>query len=89
MVSYWPVVLENKGSNIFTITQLVREKGNNKDINAQEKAFTSRLFLSPEKLLRVREEKNLAVVISDKLTWDSHLHLITAKANKFLGQLKR
>ena len=46
-------------------------------------------FLGPEKLRRVREEKDLGVVISDKLTWDSHLHLITAKANKLLGLLKR
>ena len=28
------------------------------------------------------------VVISDKLTWDPHLHLITAKADKLLGLLK-
>ena len=38
--------------------------------NAQEKAFTSRLFLGPEKVLHMREEKDLGVVISDKLTWD-------------------
>ena len=35
------------------------------------------------------KEKVLGVVISDKLTWDLHLHLITAKANKLLGLLKR
>ena len=35
--------------------------------NEQEKAFTSRLFFGPEKLLRVLEEKDLGVVISDKL----------------------
>ena len=38
-------------------------------------------FLGLEKLLRVQEEKDLGVVISDKLTWHSHAHLITAKAN--------
>ena len=42
-----------------------------------------------EKLLRVYEEKDLGVVISDKLTWDPVLHLIIAKANKLLGFLKR
>ena len=56
----------------------------------QEKAFTSRLFfLGPEKLLHVREGKDLGIVISDKLTWDSHVHPITAKANKLLGLMKR
>ena len=29
------------------------------------------------------------LVILDKLTWDTHLHLITAKANNLLGLLKR
>ena len=41
------------------------------------------------KLLFVYEEKDLGLVILDKLTWDTHLHLITAKANKLLGLLKR
>ena len=34
-------------------------------------------------------EKELGLVISDKLIWDSHVHLITAKANILLGLLKR
>ena len=42
-----------------------------------------------EKLLCVCEEKDLGLVILDKLTWDTHLHLITAKANNLLGLLKR
>ena len=42
-----------------------------------------------EKLLCVYEEKDLGLVISDRLTWDPHLHLITAKANNLLGLLKR
>ena len=42
-----------------------------------------------EKLLCVYEEKDLGLVILDKLTWDPHLHLITAKVNKLLGLLKR
>ena len=37
----------------------------------------------------MHEEKELGLVISDKLTWDSHVHLITAKANILLGLLKR
>ena len=47
------------------------------------------LVLFIEKLLCVYEEKGLGLVISDKLTWDTHLHLITAKVSKLLGLLKR
>ena len=48
------------------------------------------LVLFIEKLLcLVYEEKDLGLVILDKLTWDPHLHLITAKANNLLGLLKR
>ena len=47
------------------------------------------LVLFIEKLLCVYEEKDLGLVILDKLTWDTHLYLITAKANKLLGLLKR
>ena len=42
-----------------------------------------------EKLLWVYEEKDLGLVILDRLTWDPHLHLITAKANNLLRLLKR
>ena len=38
----------------------------------------------------MHEEKDLGVVILDKLTWDLHLQQqITAKVNKLLGLLKR
>ena len=47
------------------------------------------LVLFIEKLLCVYEEKDLGLVILDKLTWDPHLHLITAKANNLLRLLKR
>jgi len=46
-------------------------------------------FLGSERLPRVHEGKDLGIVTSDKLTWDSHLHLIMSKANKFLSLLKR
>ena len=42
-----------------------------------------------EKLPCVYEEKDVGLVILDKLTWDTHLHLITAKANNLLRLLKR
>ena len=41
------------------------------------------------KLSCVYEEKDLGLVILDKLTCDTYLHLITAKVNKLLGLLKR
>ena len=40
-------------------------------------------------LTRVSEEKDLGVIITTTLSWDSHIHTITAKANKLLGLLKR
>ena len=40
-------------------------------------------------LTRVSEGKDLGVIITSTLSWDSHIHTITAKANKLLGLLKR
>ena len=40
-------------------------------------------------LARVTEENDLGVIITSTLSWDSHFHTITAKANKLLGLLKR
>ena len=38
-------------------------------------------------LTHVSEEKDLGVIITSTLSWDSHIHTITAKANKLLGLL--
>ena len=46
-------------------------------------------FLGSTKLLRVQEEKDLGVTISNNRMWNSHINSITAKANKLLGLLKR
>ena len=40
-------------------------------------------------LTRVSEEKDLDVIITSTLSWDSHIHTITVKGNKLLGLLKR
>ena len=40
-------------------------------------------------LTHVSEEKDLGVIITSTLSWDSHIHTITAKANKLPGFLKQ
>ena len=40
-------------------------------------------------LTRVSEGKDLGVIITSTLSWYSHIHTMTAKANKLLGFLKR
>ena len=40
-------------------------------------------------LTHVEKEKDLGVTMTGNLSWDSHIHDITAKANKLLGLLKR
>ena len=40
-------------------------------------------------MTRVSEEKDLDVIITSTLSWDSHIHTITVKGNKLLGLLKR
>ena len=40
-------------------------------------------------LERVSTKKDVGVNITNSLTWNTHIHAITAKANKFLGLLKR
>ncbi|CAB4026825.1 Hypothetical predicted protein, partial [Paramuricea clavata] len=49
--------------------------------------FTYRLGSTT--LTHVEKEKDLGVTMTGKLSWDSHIHEITAKANKLLGLLKR
>ena len=58
-------------------------------VTCKKKPLLRDYFLGPEKLLHVRKGKDLGILISDKLTWDSHVQPITAKANKLLGLLKR
>lgn len=40
-------------------------------------------------LKRVTEEKDLGVMVTSKLTWDSHVHMVTTKVNRLLGLLRR
>ena len=40
-------------------------------------------------LQRVNEKKDLGVVIASKLTWESQVHMVSAKANELFGLLRR
>ena len=40
-------------------------------------------------LQRVNEEKDLRVMITSKLTWETQVLMVSAKANKLLGLLRR
>ncbi|CAB4010566.1 Hypothetical predicted protein [Paramuricea clavata] len=50
---------------------------------------TYNYHLGSSSLLRVRKEKDLGIIVTDNLLWNSHIQMITAKANKMLGLLKR
>ena len=38
---------------------------------------------------RVKEEKDFGVVITSKLTWETQVHMVSAKANELFGLLRR
>ena len=45
--------------------------------------------LGSTELLKVNEEKDLGVTVTDTLSWNPHIQNIVSKANKLLGLLKR
>ena len=72
---------------------------NNIRFNASKcKALTITRKKSPQNFIykldnveleRVSTEKDVDVNITNSLTWNTHIHAITAKANKLFGLLKR
>ena len=58
-------------------------------VTRKKTAIAFHYTLDGTALTRVSEEKDLGVIITSTLSWDSHIHTITAKANKLLGLLKR
>ena len=40
-------------------------------------------------LQRVNEKKDLGVVITSKLTWETEVHMVSGKANELFGLLRR
>ena len=45
--------------------------------------------MDSKELTRVHEEKDLGVLLNDKLSWDNHIYAITARGNKMLRILKK
>ena len=58
-------------------------------VSRKKQPITFNYHISSTNLHRVQEEKDLGVIITWNLSWDSHIHKITAKANKLLGLLRR
>ena len=51
--------------------------------------FTNRVHLSDTVLDEVKEFKDLGILTDVGLSWNSHIDMITAKANRMLGLIKR
>ena len=51
--------------------------------------FTNRVHLSDTVLKEVKEFKDLGTLAENDLSWNSHIDMITAKANRMLGLIKR
>ena len=45
--------------------------------------------LGPYSLLCIGKEKDLGVIVTNNLVWNTHIDMVTAKANKMRGVLKR
>ena len=46
-------------------------------------------FISGVEIPLVKSTRDLGVLISDTLSWSDHIHLITSKAYKMLGLIRR
>ena len=58
-------------------------------ITREKTPLTYAYHMGSKELTRVNKEKDLGVLINHNLSWDDHVHNITAKGNKMLGMLKR
>ena len=47
------------------------------------------IFVSSEKLKRVKNQKFLGIIFDDKLMWKDHINLIISKLNSCLGVTRR
>ena len=58
-------------------------------ITKKQVPFINRVQLSDTVLEEVKEFKDLGILTNNCLSWNSHIDMITAKANRILGLLKR
>ena len=58
-------------------------------VNRKKNPVNYNYNLGPSSLLRVGKKKDLGVIVTNNLVWNTHIDTITAKANKMLGLLKR
>ena len=58
-------------------------------ITRKKTPLTYAYHMGSKELTRANMEKDLGVLINYNLSWDDHVHTITAKGNKMLGMLKR
>ena len=58
-------------------------------ITKKQVPFTNRVHLSDTVLEEVKEFKDLGILTNNGLSWNSHIDMITAKANRMLGLIKR
>ena len=58
-------------------------------ISCKKQPMTFTYYLGSTNLCRVQEEKDLRVIMTENLSWNSHVHKIASKANKLLGLLRR
>jgi hypothetical protein len=60
-----------------------------RSITRKKRPVTFAYHLNQFLIVNVDQEKDLGVLISKNLSWDSHIHRITAKGNRMLGLLTR
>ena len=58
-------------------------------VSSKKKPITFAYHLGSTNLHHVQEEKDLGVIMTGNLSWNSHIQSITSKANKLLGLLRR
>ena len=58
-------------------------------VSSKKKPITFAYHLGSTNLHHVQEEKDLGVIMTGNLSWNSHVQSITSKANKLLGLLRR
>ena len=58
-------------------------------ITKKKVPFTNRVHLSDTVLEEVKEFTDLKILTDNGLSWNSHIDMITAKANRMLGLIER